>query len=277
MINCEIPDPSDVGVVADWIELNVTVEKQPIVKAAIASKIESASGDEPSDNFISDIWDELELRMDLYGNNPPFVVDNMEVTPNLVWEQNPEYLMWLILSLTGNPSNPTPTGKLFERTSKEAAKNYLAGEALVFGHPGKVTVAQLCGELLEKFKSELPPNYNDRGLDVVAWKPFNDKRGNQVIVLMQCAGGANWTTKTGDVVLRAWCEKYVTFGCKPIRGFSTAVVISDRDRFEEISFEADLLLDRTRLYRNTRDYQVQDSLRSETLDWCNNRLQEILN
>ena len=185
--------------------------------------------------------------------------------------------MCLILSLTGNPSNPTPTGKLFERISKEAIKNYLNGEAIVFGHPARFTIAELSNLTNEIFKSELPANYNDRGVDVVAWKPFNDKRGNQVIILMQCAGGFNWISKTGDVVLRAWTEKYMTFGSKPVRGFSTVVVIADKVRFEEISFETDLLFDRPRIYRNTVDAELEATLRPAILTWCNERIAEILN
>ena len=272
MFNIDIPDASSIDSVSDWIELAVTYEKEPISKSAVSSKIEGSSGEEPSDAFLSSVWDELEVRMNLYGENPPFICDRIEVAPNIIWEEYPEYMMCLILAMTGNPSNPTPTGKLFERISMEAAKNYINGEAIIFGHPSKIKVANICQLTNEKFKSELPANYNDRGLDVIAWKPFNDKRGNQVIVLLQCAGGHNWTSKTGDVVLRAWKEKYITFGCTPIRGFSTVVVITDRERFEEISFETDLLFDRPRIFRNTVKFDIEINLRNEIKDWCKEEL-----
>lgn len=277
MISFDIPDPSSIEIVSDWIELNVILEKESISKAAISAKIEGDSGDEPTDAFISNIWDEMNKRMTLYGIHPPFITEPDEITPNLVWEDNPEYLMCLILALTGNPSNPTPAGKLFERISKDAIKNYLNGEAVVFGHPSQYTVSQLCELTNEGFKRELPANYNDRGLDVLAWKPFGDNRGNQIIIMMQCAGGANWTSKTGDVVLRAWTEKYITFGCFPTRGFSTAVTISEKEIFEEVSFETNLLFDRPRLIKNLIGQPVEGELRNEILDWCNHRLAEILN
>ena len=277
MINLSIPDPNSPGSVADWIELIVAVEKIPMSKAEVSSKIESSIGNEPGDDFLTSIWDELEVRMLFYGLHPPFIVNSLDVTPNIEWEENPEYLMCLILALTGNPSNPTPTGKLFERISREALKNYLNGEALVVGHPSLHSVKSICNHTYESFKSELPSNYKDRGLDVVGWKPFLDKRGNQVVVLMQCAGGLNWYTKTGDVVVRAWTEKYITFGCSPVRGFSTAVAITDREHFEEVSFETDLLFDRLRIISNVLDINIQGSLRTEIRDWCGNRLLEINN
>jgi hypothetical protein len=55
------------------------------------------------------------------------------------------------------------------------------------------------------------------------------------------------------------------------------VIISKSEEFEEISFETDLLLDRTRIYRNTKNYELEFNLRLEIQEWCNYRLQEILN
>ncbi len=274
MITFEMSDPFDVEAVADWIELNVALTKVPVSKAAISSKIEGSVGEEPGEVFMSSVWDELDTRSSLYGQHPPFIVIGVEVVPNIDWEQYPEYVMCLILSLVGNSINPTPTGKLFERVSMEAAKNYLNGEAIVFGHPARYSIADICRETFEKFKSELPATYNDRGVDVIAWKPFHDKRSNQIIVLMQCAGGLNWIQKTGDVVARAWMEKYITFGSPPTRGFSTVVVVSNPEQFEEVSFETDLLFDRPRIYQNTIGKELTADLRTEVRTWCDQRIRE---
>src|SRR5688572_7542470 len=103
MIKVDIPDAYNVDTVADWIELNVTLEKASVSKTAVISRLESDSGEEPADTFISSVWDELEYRMNLYGKHPPFIISSREVSPNLKWEENPEYVMCLILSLTGNP------------------------------------------------------------------------------------------------------------------------------------------------------------------------------
>jgi hypothetical protein len=277
MLAIDIPDPSDEASVADWIELCVGYEASPISKAAVSHKIEMASGSEPSDAFLSSIWDEMEARMNLYGLQPPFTVDSNEVTPNVIWRDNPEYIMCLILSLTGNPSNPTPTGKLFERISREAIKNYLGGEAIVTGHPNPYSVKDICELMCEKFKTELPSNYKDRGVDIIAWKPFSDNRGNQIVILIQCAGGHNWVSKTNDVAVRAWAEKYMGFKCYPVKGFSTAVVVTNSEAFEEVSFETHLLIDRTRIYSNTVNSQIEGTLRTEIAQWCMDRFAEILN
>ena len=180
MINFDIPDATNISCVADWIEFLIAYEHTSISKSAVASKIEGAMGEEPNDTFLTSLWDELEVRMILYGDQPPFICNKMEVISNINWTANPEYLMCLILALTGNSFDPTPSGKLFERISMEAAKHYINGSAIIFGHPKLLSILEICRLTNERFKSELPSNYKDRGLDVVAWKPFDDNRGNQI-------------------------------------------------------------------------------------------------
>jgi hypothetical protein len=275
MLALDIPDPSDEQSVADWVELCVSYEGTALVKAALSHKVEMAIGKEPGDDFISSVWDELETRMNLYGEHPPYIVYAQEVTPNLNWKESPEYVMCLVLSLIGNPIDPTPTGKLFERISREAVKNYLNGEAIVTGHPAQYSIVDVCALMREGFKSELPQGYKDRGVDVIAWKPVDNVRGNQIVILMQCAGGHNWISKTGDVVERAWTEKYITFGAYPVRGFSTAVIVPHK-KFEEVSFETNLLFDRARIYKYIINTPLEGTLRQEVLGWCNNIFTEIL-
>lgn len=272
MLNIEIPDASDVGLVADWIELNVVYTQSPLSKATLSSLLEGALGSEPSEAFLSSVWDELALRIGLYGDNAPIGIEPLIVLPNISENARPEYVMCLILSLVGNSSNPTPTGKLFERVVREAVQNYINGNAIVFGHPDKLTIQEVCQLTNERFRQELPARYKDRGLDIIAWRPFNDERGNQVVILMQCAGGKNWTSKTGDIVLRSWEDK-IAFGCTPTRGFATVVTISNQERFEEVSFEAGLLFDRPRIYRSTTN--LNEELREELRKWCANMISSV--
>ncbi len=277
MFRFAIPDGSSKDVVADWTELCVAYTQEGVSKVALAATIESSTGDEPSEDFINTAWRELSDRETLYGKNAPFKVQRLEILPKVNWEQYPGYLTCVILSLIGDPENPTGGAKLFERLSNEAVKNYIEGNGIVYGHPAKLSIREITELINEKFKSELPQNYKDRGVDIIAWKPFHDQRGNQIIVLMQCAGGKNWLSKTGDVVMRAWVEEYIGFHCSPVRGFSTAVVVSDPERFFDISLEADLFLDRTRLHRYTSAFDIKDELKDALRDWCNQKLNDMLN
>ena len=158
----------------------------------------------------------------------------------------------------------------------EALKSYLDGETLIFGYPGTLTVQRLCDTIKEKFKCELPAASNDRGVDVVGWKPL-DRRGNQIIVFMQCAGGKNWRSKTRDVIMRPWTQKYVGFHVEPTRAFATPIILSDPEDFEEVSLEGDLLFDRPRIYNHTFGLMPSNALVIEISDWCRERLTELLN
>jgi len=275
IIEYDIPNGNSIETVSDWVELSVTLTGDEISKTEVAAAIRSSLGDEPSGAFISDVWAELKRRLELYGSRPPYEVNELEVLPLTSFAANPAYVFCLVLSLEGNPVQPTVTGKLFERLCNEALKSYLGGETLTFGYPGTITVQHLCQLTGEQFKRELPAAANDRGLDVVGWKPL-DSRGNQIIVFMQCAGGKNWRSKTTDVVMRAWTEKYVGFHVKPTRAFATPISITNLDVFEEVSFETDLLFDRPRIYNNTVTLVPTASLAVEISDWCQERLADLL-
>lgn len=275
IIEYDIPNGNSIETVTDWVELCITLTVDDISKTEVAAAIRSSTGDEPSNAFISDVWAELRRRLELYGSRPPYTVTDLQVLPLTSFEANPCYVFCLVLSLEGNPVQPTVTGKLFERLCNEALKSYLDGETLTFGYPGTVTVQHLCQLTGERFKQELPAAANDKGLDVVGWKPL-DRRGNQIIIFMQCAGGKNWRSKTGDVVMRAWAEEYVGFHAKPTRAFSTPIVISNLDEFKQVSWETDLLFDRPRIYNHTHALMSSDDLVCEISDWCKNRLPDLL-
>ncbi len=133
---------------------------------------------------------------------------------------------------------------------------------------------ELAIELNEKFVSEIPPSRNDRDLDIVAWKPFGDNRSSQIIILIQCAAGHNWPKKRKDLNLKAWMT-YIHFSCTPIRGFSLPIILSDSRDLHEKSMDAGLILDRSRIYRNSITGNPSDGLREELKTWCLSRLDEI--
>ena len=41
-------------------------------------------------------------------------------------------------------------------------------------------------------------NNQERGLDIIGWLPFNDKCGNKIILLCQCACGKQYESKQHD-------------------------------------------------------------------------------
>mgnify|MGYP001241864959 CR=1 FL=1 len=279
MINYDISSPNDVTYVADWVEFHVAYEHESLSKAELSSSIEGAQGDEPSEDFISSVWNELEIRQILYGENSPFRVNGGIIEPILNWKDKPFYMAFLIYSLEGNPNTPETTavdgGKLFEKICREAIEKYVGGKALIYGFPAEQTVQEIAtAQLNEKFVFTPPGYRKDRNLDIFAWKPFGDNRSSQVVILVQCATGFNWKGKLNELNISAW-TKYIHFSATPIKGFAAPVTVTNAQRIEEHSTDGGIFFDRLRLFRLLTS--LPQELHNECIDWCTIRLKQILN
>ena len=275
-----IPDPNSSVVVSDWVELFVTLRDQHVSKAILSRMLEGASGVEPKETFISDIWRELINREKLYSV-APFKVELLSIEPNDGFSPKIEYCACLIMSLFGAEAGAGPITKLFERLTSEAVKRYLSGEANVFGWPTeegtqasiKTRIIEVSNRLNEKFAESPAEKYKDRGLDVIGWKPFGEKRSSQIVVLLQCAAGINWRKKTMDLPMRAW-EQYIHWACNPIKAFAVPCIISSRE-WHDVSKEAGILFDRIRILNLLQEGEIDEDLGNELEVWINNKLTEL--
>ncbi|RZK58475.1 MAG: hypothetical protein EOO87_00145, partial [Pedobacter sp.] len=129
---------------------------------------------------------------------------------------------------------------------------------MIYGFPSDQDVKYIAEKFLgEKFIA-LPPSYRkDRSLDIIARKPWDDLRPSQIVLLIQCAAGNNWKQKLNDLNLTAW-TKYIHFAAMPIKGFTVPVIISDETALQEHSYDAGIIIDRARLYRNTYGFDLVD-------------------
>jgi len=271
-----IDNPSSKNDVANWAEFYICVQNN-LSKTELSSYIESSSGSEPNPEFIDDVWQELTSRESLYGNEPPYNVENREVICKINWLNFPEYLVCVILSIDGNAENSCATGKLFEKISCEAVKNYIGGEAIIYGFPQKQTLEEIAYLLNERFNYNPTSNFKDRGVDIIAWKSFDDSRKSQMVGLFQCAAGYNWKKKLLEVPIDAW-RNYISWSSTlPFKGFTTPVVI-DEEIFHETTLTGGLMIDRPRLYRYIRSALIANSaLKSELITWCTEKITAINN
>lgn len=234
----EIPDPDSITEVADWVELRISVSNNSLSKVAVASAIEGATGEEPSEGFIVSVWRELERRQRLYSRSF-FRVEDRLIEPEND-RQPPEYLACLLLSLYGGQGGAHRPAKLFERLTREAISCYLSGKADVFGWPFdpedrpneeeeesriKRKIRRVAEALGERFCEAPPATFKDRGLDVVGWIPFIDKRSSQIVILMQSTVEQNWKDKL-PVPLDAW-RQYIHWGCCPVKAFAVPCIVKE--------------------------------------------------
>ncbi|HDL00834.1 MAG TPA: hypothetical protein ENH23_01195 [candidate division Zixibacteria bacterium] len=279
----KIPDTNSIYVIADWIELYIATTKNNVSKTKMSSLLERASGEEPREQLISDIWCELGIRQNLYENSP-FVIDRLVVEPKANIDSEVTYLACLLIALYGPSNSNKNIAKLFERLSCLAIEQYLNGEGIVFGWPvesGEETsirerIIKVASRLNERYVESPRETYKDRGVDVVAWKPFGESRNSQVIVLLQCASGKNWQNKTTDLPLNAW-EQYIHWSNNPIRAFAVPCVIPSRN-WHEVSKEGGILFDRIRITNLIGAIESKDKcLAGEVASFVKNRLEETSN
>lgn len=266
-----IENPNSVSNVADWVEFYVFAMNDSLSKAELLSYIEDSSGSEPEQAFIDDVWLELERRLILYGTIKPYQLDVREILPLINWQDRPEYLTCIILSIDGNSVEAVKTGKLFERLSSKAVSNYFAGKSIIYGHPSKQTIRSIATQMCETFITEPSAYFKDRGVDIICWKPFNDNRKSQITILIQCAAGFNWDTKLLGIPYDSWTQ-YIHWGSKPLKGFTAPIVVSEK-RYHDTVTDAGIMFDRPRIYQNIHfDYENDKDLITDLINWCEPRV-----
>jgi len=272
-----IPDPSSSFAVADWVELFIVVTGQLISKARLSHMVESASGEEPTESFILDVWRELSLRQKLYINCP-FTIDNLTIESNKNVSVRCVYVSCLIMSIFGAQENQHKISKLFERVTCLAVKKYLSGDSIVFGWPveeGETTsirdrIIELAGCINERYVESPAERYKDRGVDVVGWKAFGEGRPSQIVVLLQCAAGLNWRNKTTELPMEAWIQ-YIHWSCNPIKAFAVPCIVSKRD-WHDVSKEGGILFDRIRIINLLSKENIDSKLSGELDSWIVSKL-----
>lgn len=269
-----LDDADDTERIADWIELELSLGEPTISKSKLGSVIRDASGIEPSEARTSDVWLQLKTRSTLYL--PKF----FEVSGDLVTRRDDvvngrlEYDVCLFFSLYGAPQGSNP--KLFERMAAEAIASHINGPFFVFGWPplGDVEkkiaerVRQVSGLLRERFVEEPGVHYKDRGVDIIAWKPFLEpdalnRRSGQLVVLSQCAAGHDWRKKTHELPMASW-RQYLHWATDPMSAFAVPCVINE-ELWHDVAREVQgLVFDRVRLVnylpKGVQDHDLKKAL-----------------
>lgn len=274
-----LPDPESPFTIADWVELHVAVNQQSVSKTEIGSVVEAVAGEEPAEPLLTDVWRRLIRRSELY-EDPPYRMVGGTIEPIPFSLTRVDYHLYLLLSLFGG-SDQLST-KLFERVTCGALSEYMNGNAIVIGFPagpGQPTTIEektkyIADRLNEEFSTSPSPRFKDRGLDVVCWKPFNDGRSGQIVLLVQCAAGYNWADKQA-VPIDAWIQ-YIHWAVKPIKAFAVPGIIRDRD-WHDRNTDFGLIVDRVRLL-NFLHSGVQDvQLKSDVQVWVQQKLKDEMN
>lgn len=235
-------------------------ESKSISKAEVADALDEPSRPDPS-SLVDDIWHEIEVRNTIAGEEYPFLVYPNSLSKKRTWRQVFNYSFMLLLSGHSFIEEirirrwKVPS-KLFERLTETALGNYV-GKAIGIGSPRtdpvpgnfKRCLEYVCGNIKEPLRLDPPttPDVKDDKVDIVAWKPLDDRIG-KIVLLANCASGEDWQGKTTEISEGLW-SAYIDSPFRPIRAFAFPYVGLDSMAWRRTSLEGGLILDRLRLLK----------------------------
>ena len=244
---------------ADWAEMSLLFgDLQSISKSEFSVALEEDMKPN-ADDIVTTIWQEIFWRKSVSPKSYPIDVFEGYIERRTGWKRAICYSFLTLLSAQSfipeikiRPGQWTSTSKMFEKVTELALQTYV-GETIVTGSPRQEGVpasfdaclGYLCGKLGEDKRAKpcSTEHTKDDGLDVIAWKPL-DGRSGKLIVLTQCAAGADWRNKTKELSTNVW-DEYVEWPLTPLRAFAFPY-INNKD-WRRLSLEGGLLLDRLRL------------------------------
>jgi hypothetical protein len=183
----------------------------------------------------------------------------------------------------------TETDRWFDRVVLQALKQDLGAgsQALRFGHPpsdGRPAGFQdaldwLCVQMgLGRGTAERLERPNDDGVDVVAWRPFGDKRTGFIVVLAQCTvqrDPATWVDKGRECDAVTW-GGWVDFGRPPLTCLALPFAIpASSDRWDQLRRAANVVLDRMRICELLNDVTLEDE--ADICEWVGRELVAMRN
>jgi hypothetical protein len=287
-----------VDVLCDWAEASLAFDRIDFVSGSdildILHEEEIYDDQSFSWEMIERTWAELERRSNCLGIGSPFKLDGKRIVRIRNWEDSPAYSFCLALACAkwypnwagALGKNFTRQGQLFELVTVAALEQLLpswkihrTGWAPDNTNKIKAIVQRLSGLLFEtqgELEPWVSPMANEAGLDIVCYRPFDDRRPNLPTLFVQCASGKHLEGKLATPDLKEW-QKIIQFIVSPRRSFATPLAFTDSE-FRRVCNKVDgLLLDRCRLLAAGRDGAdwLTSSLKSKLCTWVRPRIAKL--
>jgi len=290
----EVPSNIKQQEITDWAELSCLTDNQGSISKSTILKILEESAVSKPDVVLSNIWLEIDRRHRLIETFHPIKALIGRLERMKTWEENLPYTFQLLLAshywykettIKGEPWNKT--AKIFEELSTAVIKEYLGGDAINIGWPRGNGIPRgfrqcldfVCNRLREKrgyHKSYNLPTIKDKGVDVVAWKSFPDRRYSQIFILGQCAAGKDWKEKADDIKLTTW-QRFIEWMAPPTIAFTFPYICQDEDNeWRELSDQSGgILLDRLRITSGFVPSEIYNSLLRKINEWCKTQIAKL--
>lgn len=267
---------SELNYFADVAELIALTSKSEITigelldrfsECGLIKKGESQLNDS-NESWVKEIFGLLYLRWKTYDEKYPFDFDESERFISLKTMLSNTHKLYIQLLLSANlpffSEIQTVLTTDFENVSYYSLKSYLSKTDNIkkFGKKTEYSglnaidkIKKLASDIKIDFSADdleqvNKYNSNEKGLDVVAWFPFDDSWGNLLVVLGQCAcTNRDWYKKRQDAIPYEYFFKFK--GIKPIHAlFIPHSLTKAKLFFNSIHINDTLLFERKRLIDN---------------------------
>lgn len=245
---------------ADWVETGLlTRGAQQLGLDALHSLAEAEIATGPA--AIGSALGVMRRRQQLLGDEYPFEVNPVAVRGR-PGAESLAYSALLLLS-PGSPArqllHPHPTEKMaevFENITALAASRLLGSgaQAVRFGWPSRIgrppefydAIGWLASRMgINAGNAYRPPRRKDGGVDVVAWRPFPDRRSGFPVMLVQCTVQGDILAKAADIDVRYWAG-WLTLDSEPLTALAIPHTIPSGVIWDEIAVRT-LILERVRI------------------------------
>ncbi len=172
-----------------------------------------------------------------------------------------DYDALLLLSCDNAPYRSGPAGLqeaavILERLTQAAMPALLgpAAQSVRFGFPSDEGRPPQFSEAIRWLGARMgvplgqsyrPPRRQDGGVDVVAWRPFQDTRRGFPVLLVQCTLQRDYVQKSRDIDLRTW-SGWLAFDADPMTALAIPFTVSRDEDWDEMAANV-IVLDRLRL------------------------------
>jgi hypothetical protein len=249
----------DTELIADWIELSALSQSD---NATGFDKLRSVVGEELGIPLqrVDVAINLLKRRYEILGMVYPFEIKTVGMVRRQEWAALPYTYLLRISSGTDHSfslSTGTNSDRVvnFEKLVVFAMQSLLGSgsKALRFGFPSEDRPVEFPKAIewlskrmgINSGQAYRPPRRKDGGVDVVAWRPFRDRRNGFPVYLVQVTCERSYSHKIYDVDLRLW-SGWLNLDADPVSVLAVPTTISAGEEWNEISSRV-VVLERTRI------------------------------
>lgn len=118
-----------------------------------------------------------------------------------------------------------------------------------------------------------PPYGKDGGVDVVAWRPFPDRRSGFPVLLAQCTLERDYAHKAADVDVRVW-SGYLRLDVEPLTALAVPEVVPSGEEWNSLAART-VVLDRIRLTTLITANESNVEALEVVFEWLQKQLQVL--